>query len=144
MITTFRDRDSSLWQSAVAEIVANQNKEQPHLGKRFRGLSKAPQLPPSWEAIRMDPMMMEATESLQVAQLRSTELTTTRAAIPLKKCSEIALELAWAKINRDEDAIDKLSNELKFSTCDARWLETIETYIGYFKLGKASIPYRSG
>jgi predicted phosphodiesterase len=144
MITTFRDRDSSLWQSALAEIVAQQNKGQAHLGKRFKGLTKGAQSPPSWEAIHADPMVLEATESLQAMQLRPGELATARAAIPIKKCGEIALELAWAKINHDEDAIDQLTNELNFSACDPRWAETIETYIGYFKLGKASIPYRSG
>ncbi len=67
-----------------------------------------------------------------------------RASPPVFGGAEIALELAWAKINNDEDAIHKLTGELQFSTCDPRWAETIETYLGYFKLGKASIPYRSG
>src|ERR1700733_15187182 len=134
MITTFRDRDSSLWQSAVAEVVAQQKKGQRHLGKRFSGLAKSAPSIPSWEAIHADPMVVEATESLQANQLLPGELVTMKAAIPIKKCSEIALELAWAKIKNDEDAIHKLTSEFQFITCDPRWFETIETYIGYFKL----------
>lgn len=142
MITTFRDRRSSLWQSSVAEIVAQQNRAQ--VAQGFPAAAKALSQPTAWDTIHADPMVLEATDSLKIMGLHPAALAGAKAAIPVKKCGEMALELAWAKINNDQDAIERLNSELGFSTCDPRWAETIEKYIAYFKLDKANIPYRSG
>ena len=64
---------------------------------------------------------------------------------PVRICAQQAMNLAWAKIQGDQDAITRLESHFqKFGDCDARWAETIEKYIEYYWLDKQSIPYRSG
>jgi hypothetical protein len=153
---TFRERRLSLWQSAVEETVARRA-----AGPRAaaRGLRPAT-LPLTDEAVRgSDPV--RAATALAAALYAGQPLSDAQplpeaAALGVQQeaargvvgtawtCNKLALQLAWAKLTGDQQAIQKLGDELALGTCDPLWAETVARYLAYFTKDQGSIPYRSG
>ena len=61
----------------------------------------------------------------------------------LEVCAQLAWDLLKAKIERNQERIEALENQLKFSTCDVSgWAKVIEVYLDYYKDG-AKPMYRT-
>jgi len=63
----------------------------------------------------------------------------------LWQCAKLAFELLEKKVFGKDDEAQKIEDELKFSTCDPLWLETIVDYEEFFGVSghKKAIPYVS-
>ncbi len=153
-VAQVRDRKLSLWQSAVEEVAARQQgTAKPVPGKILGELTVR-------ERLLRQPMVQAATvlaqtlDPLQAAKVAvspafAAESASEMAALPdfvgqALDCNKLYLRLAWAKLRGDQHEVAKVQQELKYSTCDPAWAETVEVYLSYFKLNKGSIPYRSG
>jgi len=61
----------------------------------------------------------------------------------LEVCASLAFQLVEAKIEGDQQKIEDLENQLKFSPCDAvGWLKVVEVYLKYYH-GGAEPMYRT-
>src|SRR5437773_123840 len=135
ILRTFRDRASSIWQSAAEEAAA-----------QVSGMTLS--------AARIDPLTMTATalasameddESFgQAPTLIARKLGLPESALSMVsplihsgwRCATLAARLAWAVRHNDSHAVAELQDELKFSTCDPRWVKTAEIFLRYFALNK--------
>jgi len=126
-----------LWQSAVEETSAAAAK---------LGLNAARTAPPGAattalaETLNPDPRTLGTAP----AALSALPAPAQEAVDKARRCSELALHLAWAKLQGDTHAIQQIQNDADFGTCDPLWAETVERYLLYFSKDKGSIPYRSG
>jgi hypothetical protein len=55
-------------------------------------------------------------------------------------CAYMYAELGWAEITGNTAQRDKLANDIKFSSCDPLWAESVTTYLGW-KASGTKIPY---
>ena len=59
---------------------------------------------------------------------------------PTPSCATMYAEIGWADITGNTARRDVLTNELKKSTCDPLWIESVITYLAW-QAGQAPIPY---
>lgn len=62
------------------------------------------------------------------------------AAVPALSCAAMYAEIGWADMTGNTTRREALTNELKFSTCDPLWIESVTTYLAW-QAGQAPIPY---
>jgi hypothetical protein len=66
--------------------------------------------------------------------------TPTTAATGVLSCAEMYVEMGWADVTGNTTRRDALANEIKFSTCDPLWAESVTSYLAW-KASAQSIPY---
>ena len=138
----FRDRDLSLWQSAVDEVVA-----------RKTGAARAQEVGGAAVVTRPDisnSMVRGAAIDLTAEDLgqplqppASIAPAAAEGALDVAKyCSNVARKLAGAILRGDAEQETICREQLgKFSPCDPGWLETVDKYVK-FQLENGIVPYR--
>jgi predicted phosphodiesterase len=160
-IQAFPDRKLSLWQSAVEEVAA---RHAARLGALAQPRPPAPEAgsePVNGEMPLHEAMTVGANGLVEAlfhgqplphavpsADTKLAALAAWPAVSPTAakswRCSQLALQMAWARIKNDQNEIRRLETAAQFGSCDPLWAECVEQYLLYFKKDKGSIPYRSG
>lgn len=143
----FRNPELSLWQSAVDQIVADQ--EGATLSRSADGEARAMSRPD------LSNQMVRDTAAVCAAVERADFLTAVPAADTmtlgvrrtLEFCAVIAFKLARAKVKAlftgDDADVERYQEELrKFGQCDVGWRECVEEYVR-FRATAGTIPYRT-
>lgn len=127
---TFRDHFSSLFQSAVDDLVRSNQGD--------KGLTR-PGLENGF-----------VRAAAQIAALRAQGAIVPTAAPPnisdtAWMCTRLAYELMQARLAGNATLVQKIESELKFGQCDPGWAETIAEYVKYFGAdgSRKPIPYIS-
>jgi predicted phosphodiesterase len=142
----FRDPDLSLWQSAVDEVVAKRT-----------GTARA-------ESVGEAPVIQRPDNSDQMVQGAIIDLAAENSNHPLQApeitgpavtegvggfaqfCSNVARQLAWAKIKGDAAQVAACQAQFaKFGQCDPGWLEVADKFAEFqlqIKLQGGRVPYR--
>src|SRR6187397_2289592 len=115
-LPTFRNSAVSLWQSAINEVLAQQQANQPAV------LGDEPP-PPSSQA----PIMLQAVAAAE-AILSGQPVPPAVLGIPVEDCAKLYLELVLAQAAGDEKKIARLKDEIDFSTCDPLWAKCFLEY----------------
>jgi hypothetical protein len=143
-IKPVRDPDLSLWQSAVDEVVAKSTSSSQ---AQSIGETKVVQRPDTSN------QMVQAAAIDAEAEAAGTPLSppavgpaaTEDVGSLIQYCSNIARQIAMAKINGDAAQAASLSLQFaKYQQCDARWVEVEEKYAEFqaaIKLANAKVPY---
>lgn len=146
-LKTFRDRKLSLWQSVVEEQVARTTAAAGSAvaaaaagGVNFDAVGQQPQ---AVAATALAAALDEGAPLSAPAPVAQPSLAVSLPAT-LLRCNQLALRLAWAKVQGDSHAMAQIQDQLSFSNCDVGWAETAEKYLVYFQKNKGNIPYRSG
>jgi hypothetical protein len=143
----FRDPDLSLWQSAVDEVVAKRT-----------GAGQA-------QSVGETPVVQRPDSSNQMVQGAMVDLAAENSghSVPLptsaspmvtegvggfaEVCSNLARQLAWAKIKGDQAQVTACQQQfVRFGQCDPGWLEVAEKYAEFqlqIKLHNGKVPYRT-
>jgi hypothetical protein len=140
------DPDLSLWQSAVDEVVAKRT-----AGAQTQSTGETPVIhrPDSGNQMVQGALIdVEAEERKQpliipnIAHGAATEGVGGFA----QYCSNLARQLAWAKINGDQAQAATCEEQFtKYQVCDIGWVEVAAKYAEFqiaAKLAMAAIPYR--
>ncbi len=147
-LKAFRDRDLSLWQSAVDEVAAKQQGRARTLDVGGRPMqSDRPDLSDdtvsaAWSAAND----VNHANTISTAPVDPASATLGVADVA-KFCAATALRLARARVKGaltgDHTDEQKFQEELgtKFTQCDPRWADCVAEYVK-FKLGGGKIPYR--
>ena len=85
----------------------------------------------------------------QISALKAQGATTIPALAPANvtqtawTCAKLGFELLESKARGDDAQVTEIEGELKFSTCDEHWVESITNYVKYFGPDgtRAQIPY---
>lgn len=143
---TFRDHFLSIYQSWAAEVARQRLVEQG--GLESMGTA----------ATLEKPREVVAAEDVAAQVARAGKPDKTVAILPsdgpvledmsvgqnVRVCAALALNLMWAHLKNDIVEINKIEKEfLPGSKCDAKWIQTITEYLGYFGPGgdQHAIPY---
>ena len=110
--TNFHSGFHSLFQSAVRKVLGDRGEHDQGLGA---GHSVA-----------------QAAANALKAHLEGGKLE--GKAETLEVCAKLALELAEAKVKGDDQRVDQLESELKDSTCDPGWAESVLVFMEYYAL----------
>jgi len=139
----FRNKDVSLWQSAVDQVVSRSHASD---------LAQQPDHPVAVRRARADHPLISTGQALaeQVhsafGELEAPPILphgTAGFATTLKFCANIAFRLGLAQLRGDESEAKYLAEQLSatFGPCDPRWAEVAAVYLLH-KLAATPIPYR--
>src|SRR3954454_24683981 len=104
-LPTFRSPVVSLWQSAIDEVLAQQRANQPQV------LGDEP-APPSSQA----PIMLQTVAAAE-ATLSGQPVPPSVLGIPVEDCASLYLQLILAQAAGDDTNVERLKDEIAFSTC---------------------------
>src|SRR5689334_2199317 len=108
-LPTFRSPEVSLWQSAIDEVLAQQRANAPQvLGEDEPG-------PRSQE-----PIAMQAAAAAE-AILKGQPVPPSVLGVPVEDCARLYMELILAQTAGDQAKIERLKDQIEFSTCDPLW-----------------------
>src|SRR5215207_2292315 len=130
-LPTFRNAEVSLWQSAIEEVLAQQRANQPQV------LGDEPPVPSS-----QAPIAMQAAAAAN-AILKGEPVPPSVLGIPVEDCARLYLELILAQAAGDEKKVERLKDEIEFSTCDPLWAACFLEYQKFRLFKSGQIPYRS-
>jgi hypothetical protein len=143
----FRDPDLSLWQSAVDEVVAKRT-----AGSQSQSVGESPVVhrPDSSDQMVQGAIVDLAAESsghpLPVPSSAGPAVTEGVGGFA-QVCSNVARQLAWAKIKGDQAQVAACEEQFaSFQQCDRGWLEVAEKYAEFqlqVKLNNGKVPYRT-
>jgi hypothetical protein len=123
-----RDHFLSIFQSAVSDL------------SEQTGAPKTPAAPLVQAAARL--ANLRANGTTDVTAVDDFHSTAANLGQP-QTCVTLGLQYFEAKVRGDTATADRLANELRNSTCDPRWVNTLSNYLGYFGPNgtPAKIPY---
>jgi hypothetical protein len=129
-LPTFRNPAVSLWQSAINEVLAQQRANQPQV------LGDEPPVPSS-----QAPIMLQAVAAAE-AILSGEPVPPAVLGLPIEDCAKLYLQLILAQAQGDDQQVERLKDDIEFSTCDPLWAKCFLEYEKFrlFSIGK--IPYR--
>jgi hypothetical protein len=151
----FRNVDASLWQSAVDEVIANDQV----LANKYAGASPAASLgtlAPWVPVVRPDPSIPEMVQANNIAEAIDAGQPVPLAPVPspaagvtgtVKFCSAAAFKLAEARIRAfftgddTESRLLEAQLDMPFSQCDPHWARVLEVYVAS-RIADKTIPYR--
>jgi hypothetical protein len=120
----------SLWQSAIDEVLARSRANQPQvLGDDEPG------------ARSQEPIAMQAAAAAS-AILKGEPVPPAVLGIPVEDCARLYLELILAQAQGDDLKVERLKDEIAFSTCDPLWAACFVEYQKFRLFGSDKIPYR--
>jgi predicted phosphodiesterase len=128
-LPTFRNSAVSLWQSAIDEVLAQQRANQPQVLGDERG--------PSSQA----PIMLQAVAAAE-AILKGEPVPPAVLGIPIEDCASLYLQLILAQAQGDEPKVERLKDQIEFSTCDPLWAKCFLEYEKFRLFTRGQIPYR--
>jgi predicted phosphodiesterase len=129
-LPTFRSPEVSLWQSAIDEVLAQQRANAPRvLGEDEPG-------PRSQE-----PIAMQAAAAAE-AILKGQPVPPSVLGVPVEDCARLYMELILAQAADDQQKIERLKDEIEFSTCDPLWAKCFLEYQKFQLFKSGQIPYR--
>ena len=129
-LPTFRSPAVSLWQSAIDEVLAQQQANQPQV------LGDEPP-PPSSQA----PIMLQAVAAAE-AILSGQPVPPAVLGIPVEDCAQLYLKLILAQARGDDRQVAQLKHQIEFSTCDPLWAKCFVEYEKFRMFSTGQIPYR--
>jgi len=129
-LPTFRNSAVSLWQSAINEVLAQQRANQPQV------LGDEPPVPSS-----QAPIMLQAVAAAE-AILQGEPVPPSVLGIPVEDCASLYLQLILAQAQGDEQKVERLKDEIEFSTCDPLWAKCFLEYEKFRLFSRGQIPYR--
>jgi hypothetical protein len=142
----FHDPNLSLWQSAVDEVVAQRTGA---ARTESAGEAAVIQRPDSSDQMVQGAMVDLTAENLKKPlqpPLTAGPAVTEGVGGFAQFCSNVARQLAWAKIKGDATQVAACQEQFaKFGQCDAGWLEVAEKFAQFqlqIKLANGSVPYR--
>lgn len=144
---TFRDHFLSIYQSWAAEVARQSAAD----GAKDGGLESI------GAAVTLDkPKEVAAAEEVAAQVERAGRSDEAGDLLPddgledmsvgenVKVCAKLALNLMWANLKGDIARVNQIQEEfLPGSKCDAKWVQTIKEYLGYFGADgeQLAIPY---
>jgi len=131
---TYRNPVFSLLQSALNESI---NKRIPAMAMARSMSSGHPAMQQFHAAAKMK--VPKTTLSRQDVQRTMAAMPTAAAPVALT-CAEMYVEMGWAEITGNTARRDALANQIKFSTCDPLWAESVTTYLAW-RAAASKIPY---
>src|SRR5690349_15904910 len=129
-LPTFRSPAISLWQSAIDEVLAQEQANQPQV------LGDEPP-PPTSQA----PIMLQTVAAAE-ALLKGQPVSPQVLGLPVGDCAQLYLKLVLAQAQGDQQQVDQLKDEIVFSTCDPLWAKCFVEYEKFRIFSTGQIPYR--
>ncbi|HEU5102253.1 MAG TPA: metallophosphoesterase, partial [Roseiflexaceae bacterium] len=129
-LPTFRSPEVSLWQSAIDEVLAQQRANAPQvLGENEP------------EARSQAPIAMQAAAAAE-AILKGEPVPPSVLGVPIDECARLYMELILAQAAGDQTKIERLKDQIEFSTCDPLWAKCFLEYQKFQLFKSGQIPYR--
>jgi predicted phosphodiesterase len=128
-LPTFRSPAVSLWQSAIEEVLAQQRANQPQV--------LGDEQPPASQA----PIMLQTVAAAE-AILKGEPVPPAVLGVPVGDCAQLYLKLVLAQAQGDQQQVERIKDEIEFSTCDPLWAKCFLEYEKFRIFSSGQIPYR--